>query len=71
MKYEYMIEKFYPMPIRECDLNCVGQQGWELTSSVTFQEHNLITPTFIYYFKREILTTLEKEHANDTYIIEA
>ena len=55
MNYEYAIEKMYPIPVSEEQLNLMGSHGWELTGVLKIQEHNRITETFIYYFKRELV----------------
>ena len=51
-KYEYAIEKLYPLPATEEQLNIMGNDGWELTGIITLQESSNITETYIYYFKR-------------------
>ena len=51
-KYEYAIEKLYPLPATEEQLNIMGEDGWELTSIITFKESGNITDTYLYHFKR-------------------
>jgi hypothetical protein len=50
--YEYKIEKLYPLPISEEQLNHQAKHNWELIAAITTKEHNRITDTYIYYFKR-------------------
>lgn len=53
-KYEYAIERLYPFPATEEDLNIMGNDGWELTGVIKIQESGRILETYIYYFKRQI-----------------
>lgn len=50
--YEYKIEKLYPFPISEDQLNHQASHNWELVAAITTKE--LISDTYIYYFKRLI-----------------
>jgi len=52
---KYRIEKFYPFPISEDQLNRMSDMGWELVTCVTIKEHALINNTIVYYFKRELI----------------
>jgi hypothetical protein len=54
-KYEYAIEKTYPLPANEIQLNIMGDDGWELTASLIIKEEGNITETYVYYFKRLII----------------
>ena len=54
-KYEYAIEKTYPLPANEVQLNIMGADGWELTASLIIKEEGNITETYVYYFKRLII----------------
>ena len=54
METEYRIEKFYPFPISEEQLNKMSAMGWDLVTCVTIKEHGLINNTIVYYFKKEL-----------------
>ena len=51
-KYEYAIDKTYPLQATENQLNVMGNDGWELTGCLKVKEFNHITETYYYYFKR-------------------
>ena len=51
-KYEYAIEKTYPLPATERQLNIMGNEGWELAALITIQEEGNITETYFYHFRR-------------------
>ena len=51
-KYEYAIEKTYPFPATEEQLNIMGNEGWEFTALIAIQEECKITETYFYHFKR-------------------
>lgn len=51
-KYIYCIEKTYPLPATEEELNKMGSDGWELVSVLKHKEGNLNLETFFYYFKK-------------------
>jgi hypothetical protein len=54
-KYKYAIEKLYPFPATEEQLNIMGNNGWEMTGCMQIKESGLITETYYYYFKKEVL----------------
>jgi len=52
-RYEYAIERLYPFPATEKQLNIMGEDGWEMTGVAVMKEQGRITETYVYYFKRQ------------------